>query len=296
MDALLDHAPCGFITFTDQGVITAANQTFSDMLGIDKTELTGSRFDQLLTVAGRIFAQTHFFPMLRLQQNAEEIFLSLKGRDGREVPALLNAKRVICDGAGEIHCTIMPVYQRKKFEADLIAARKAADEALNRNEALQKTAQELEASRQELDRQITRLRALHEEMSEFGHVISHDMQEPVRKILLFADLLDPHNPQPAEERIKLLEKIRTSGLRMRKLVARLEEYMGLGFMGRETRQCDLSVIIEEARRKVLYDTHREDLTLQTGPMPRIEGYPEQLTLLFYQLLMNALQFKKREES
>jgi phosphoserine phosphatase RsbU/P len=77
---LLDAAPCGFVSFADDGTITAANTTLAHMLGYARGELEGRRIESLMSVGARIFYQTHFFPLVRLHGHAEEIFLLLKDK------------------------------------------------------------------------------------------------------------------------------------------------------------------------------------------------------------------------
>ena len=79
---LLDTLPCGVVSFTDDGRIVYANATLATLLGYEPGELAGRHVETLLTVAGRIFYQTHFFPLLRLHGKAEEVFLLLRKNDG----------------------------------------------------------------------------------------------------------------------------------------------------------------------------------------------------------------------
>ncbi|HYG14742.1 MAG TPA: PAS domain-containing protein [Bacteroidia bacterium] len=75
----LDTAPCGFFTFTDNGLIKAINSTLVNWLGYsDKSEVIGNSLESILTVAGRIFYNTHFFPLVKMHGRANEIFFILK--------------------------------------------------------------------------------------------------------------------------------------------------------------------------------------------------------------------------
>ena len=66
----------------DDGTITLANATLAAMLGYAAPgELEGRRMDAVLTTGARLFWQTHFFPMVRMQGRAEEVFLILRAAD-----------------------------------------------------------------------------------------------------------------------------------------------------------------------------------------------------------------------
>lgn len=129
MDDLLQHAPCGFASFSDNGAILRANATLEEMLGYGPGALLGRRFDELLPAGGRLFFQAFLSPMLRLAGKAEEIALALRSREGEELPVLLNAVRRERDGQMINDCVVLVVRQRSRYEDELLQARRAAEEA-----------------------------------------------------------------------------------------------------------------------------------------------------------------------
>ncbi|HEU0300675.1 MAG TPA: PAS domain-containing sensor histidine kinase, partial [Longimicrobium sp.] len=161
MDDLLNHAPCGFLSFADDGAITAVNATLLRMLGYDADELTGRSIDAVLTVGSRIFYQTHFFPLIRMHGHAEEIFLLLRSRGGEEVGTLCNAARRERGGRTANDCVFIRVQERRKYEDELLRARRAADETRALAEA---RARELEAANRLLEEQATELQMQHNQL------------------------------------------------------------------------------------------------------------------------------------
>src|ERR1044071_691565 len=107
MDDLLDTAPCGFLSFTDDGHIVYANSTLLGLLGYEAGELKGRHLESLLPVASRIFYQTHLFPLLRLHDRVEEVYFSLRSKDGAELPVLANAARGERGGVLVNDCVLM---------------------------------------------------------------------------------------------------------------------------------------------------------------------------------------------
>ena len=61
--ALLESAPCGFVGFRDDGIITRINGTLLELLGYERAELSGHHVESLLYVGTRLFYQTHLFPL-----------------------------------------------------------------------------------------------------------------------------------------------------------------------------------------------------------------------------------------
>src|SRR4051812_17461712 len=93
LDDLLDDAPCGFVSFSDDGTVQHINSTLLLRLGYARGEVRGRRIESLLGVGSKIFYQTHFFPLLKLHEHAEEIFMLLRAKDGEDVAMLCNAVR-----------------------------------------------------------------------------------------------------------------------------------------------------------------------------------------------------------
>jgi PAS domain S-box-containing protein len=129
MDDLLDNAPCGFLTFADDGTILLVNTTLRRWLGYEPEELPGRHIGSLLAAGGRIFYQTHFFPLLKLNGKAEEIYLSLQTRTGESLPVLVNAVRRT-DATPPVNCCVfIPIRQRSRYEDEILQAKRTAEEA-----------------------------------------------------------------------------------------------------------------------------------------------------------------------
>jgi signal transduction histidine kinase/ActR/RegA family two-component response regulator len=123
------RAPCGLVTFTDDGRIRFANDWLHGCVGAAPGGLFGTALDKLFTPAARVFHSTHFFPLLKLHGEAEEMYLALRGADGAEVPVLASATREVVDGEALNHCALMRMSRRKEFEAALVDARQQAEAA-----------------------------------------------------------------------------------------------------------------------------------------------------------------------
>ena len=119
-------APCGYLTTTIDGRIVKVNKTLTDWLGYQPGELTGGlRFVQLLTAGGRIFFESHFNLLLRMQDSVNEIALDVVRKDGRVLPTLINARQKRdLNGAPILNrFTIFNATERRTYERDLLAAR-----------------------------------------------------------------------------------------------------------------------------------------------------------------------------
>jgi PAS domain S-box-containing protein len=129
MRDLMSRAPCGFVAFADDGTIVEVNQTLAKLLAYTRVELLGWHVEKLLPPGGRIFYHTYLFPMLKVQESVEEIYLALRTKDGRDVPVLLNGSRAERDGQFISDCVCMRMIQRHEYEEQLLEARKLAEES-----------------------------------------------------------------------------------------------------------------------------------------------------------------------
>lgn len=143
---LYENAPCGYLSTLPDGTIVKANQTFLSWTGFDRDELVGRRrLQDLFPVGDRIFYETHWAPLLRMQGTVREIAVELVGHGGDRLPVLANAvlKRDP-DGHPQIVRTVLfDARERRAYEQELVAARDRAEEAEARARELATTLQEM---------------------------------------------------------------------------------------------------------------------------------------------------------
>nr|WP_313901744.1 PAS domain S-box protein [Methylobacterium sp. J-088] len=131
LEDLFENAPCGYLETLPNGRISRVNRTFSTWTGFASEQLVGRRFLDLLNIAGKIYYETHFAPLLRLQGSFNEVALDVMRSDGTTLPVLVNAV-VRRDEAGVIRfirVTVFNASDRRRYEQDLLDARRTAEQA-----------------------------------------------------------------------------------------------------------------------------------------------------------------------
>lgn len=143
-DKLYDRAPCGYLSTTPDGRIVKVNQTLLTWLGHQRPELLQRSFVELLTPGGRLYHETHYAPMLRLQGSVREIALEMVCADGRRLPVLVNANLDV-DAAGQpvvVRIAVFDATERREYERELLRAKERAEESERRSRELASTLQQ----------------------------------------------------------------------------------------------------------------------------------------------------------
>jgi PAS domain S-box-containing protein len=146
---LLEHAPCGYLSAAPDGTLIRVNETFLRWTGYRREELVGvKRFQDLLTAGGRIYHETHYAPMLRMQGMVRELALDIVGVGGDRLPVLVNSVLVSdADGAPQVvRTTMFDATERKLYERELLAARNRERVIRERVERLQRITAALAAA------------------------------------------------------------------------------------------------------------------------------------------------------
>ncbi|HEX2594961.1 MAG TPA: PAS domain S-box protein, partial [Luteimonas sp.] len=129
--ALFDSAPCGLLLTDRDGLVLSANRTFCDWMGIDRDALVGKRrFQDLLSIGGRIFHQTHWAPLLQMQGSIAEVKLDMVTASNRLVPMVLNAVRRQEHERVVHQLALFVAEDRHAYERELLRARRGAEALL----------------------------------------------------------------------------------------------------------------------------------------------------------------------
>lgn len=185
-DLLFENAACGLLLTQADGSILRANRTFCQWLGLEQGSLSGQRFQDLLVLGDKIFHQTHWEPLLKIQGSVSEIKLDLVHSDGHVLTMMLNAVRRQTP-QGVVHdLALMSGEERNKYQRELVAAREAAEELLLQQLASQK---ELSSAQNRLRLAQTEadIRATFAE--QMIAIVSHDLRNPLAAIKMAAGLI-----------------------------------------------------------------------------------------------------------
>ncbi len=283
-----DKLPCGVLIFGENATILQVNAGLCKLLEYPQAALEGLPVENILALSSRIFFNTHFFPLLRLRGNAEEIFFHLKDSQGKHIPMLVNASAE----DGMYTCIFVPVWQRRKFEDELIAAKKQAEKALHENTTLAKLSEELELEIAENDRQISMLNNLNQEYIELNRVTSHDLSEPIRKLHLGIEKLKLETNDSSNPAVPvLIEQIFKSASQLKGLAFTLQQYVALEVERSEFTPISLRDCLNAANKMAQKELGFAEYFLRLDELAEIEGIQALIERMFYEIINNAIKFR-----
>ncbi|WP_373515626.1 ATP-binding protein [Persicitalea sp.] len=149
--------------------------------------------------------------------------------------------------------------------------------------------------RAELENQVQNLNRSNAELEQFAYVASHDLQEPLRKIRSFADLLKTKsNKSLTEESHEILEKIMKSAIRMQMLIDDLLSFSRSIDTSREIEEVDLNEILQEVKNTLQSKIEESRAIIRSQRLPVVTGYGNQLAQLFENVIINSIKYCKRD--
>ena len=153
--------------------------------------------------------------------------------------------------------------------------------------------EELRGSEERLRAAYEEVRQRNSELQHFTRAASHDLQEPLRKLTTFADLLEMECGDTLNEAGRLYtESIRRSAERMSELVSDLLSYSRLAMRQMPLAPVDLNRVIDDTLDNLQVLLEETEGRVDRTPLPNIEADPIQLRQLFQNLIGNALKFHR----
>jgi PAS domain S-box-containing protein len=160
-----------------------------------------------------------------------------------------------------------------------LTERKRTEEALRDNAA-------------QLDLKNKTLERLNSELSSFSYIASHDLKEPLRKILTFAAKI--RTSGISAETSTYIDKIMQSGMRMQNLIHDLLAYSEITNDESSFQRVDLNDTLKAVKNDLEVVIQEKNAVIKSKKLPIVNGIPHQLSQMFFNLLSNSIKFSKAE--
>jgi signal transduction histidine kinase len=190
-----------------------------------------------------------------------------------------------------------------ELERALQALRQAHDELEERvqertaelaaaNQALQVEIGERRRAEEQLQRHATELEQSNRELQQFAYVASHDLQEPLRMVTSYVQLLERrYRNQLDADASEFIDFAVEGAARMQQLIKGLLAYSRVGTQGKPFEVVDCQVVVDQVLDNLRFAVEDSQATVTHDRLPKVMADPTQLVQLFQNLLSNAIKFR-----
>lgn len=142
---------------------------------------------------------------------------------------------------------------------------------------------------------IIELERSNDELRQFAYITSHDLQEPLRTIASFTQLLERrYKGQLDKDADEYIEFIVEGSKRMKEMIQGLLEYSKIGKTEKGMKPVKTENILEKVISNLITSIEENNATITHDPLPEVVGDENQLIRLFQNLIGNALKFRKKD--
>ncbi len=270
LDAVVNNVLDGIITIDESGRIESFNRACEDIFGYTAHEVMGQNVKMLMP----------------------EPYHS--GHDGYLGSYITTGEAKIIGTAGR------EVQARRKngeiFPIDLSVSAFTTD-GVRHFSGIVRDITYAKAAEENRQRLLTRLIESNTELERFAYVASHDMQEPLRMVLNFSQIIAQDYAERLDEEGKeYLKIVGDSALRMREMVQDLLEYARLGTEGMPMSRVDLGVELDHVLENLRGLITESQAHVAHHALPVVDGNAVQLMRLLQNLIANAIKYRKPGET
>src|SRR5581483_5583862 len=269
--ALLEWAPDAVVIVDAAGRISIVNRQTERMFGYERRDLIGKPVEILLPErfhAAHVGHREQYSTAPRTRPMGAGLELFGKRKDGSEFPVEISLSPVMEGGERLVVSIIRDVTDRKEVEAQLHRAARA------------------------LERQAAELAQSNAELEQFAYVASHDLQEPLRMVASYTQLLARrYRGKLGEDADEFIGYAVDGATRMQALINDLLRYSRVGPAARELAPTDSAAVFDRTMGDLAAAVEQAGAEVTWGELPLVMADEQQLGQLFLNLVSNALKFR-----
>lgn len=152
---------------------------------------------------------------------------------------------------------------------------------------------ELKVIQRELENANQKLVFKNKELEQFAYIASHDLQEPLRKIMIMLSRAGEHLSEDQKKEY-YFDRITLAAGRLSNLITDVLNYSRIDNRNQEFKEVDLNDVISEILGDLSLVIEEKNAVINIDPLPKVFGLDTQLRQLFYNLVNNALKFNTRQ--
>lgn len=285
---LTDTLPLMMFSVNNRSMITYTNQWLQDFLGTIPKELNSASWKNFLHKSDYAVFVKDLTAALQRQEPLKGQYRFREKSTGNFLWHLVS---------------IIPVKNEKDiimrwigFFVD-INAQKQVEQTLKDNRELKETQEQLFQNQEELQQKVIELNRSNYELEQFAHLASHDLQEPLRKLFFYSDVLKKKYKEAIDPAgYNMLNNMALAAARMKELINDLLSYSQLQQQKLNFEDVDLNIVLDEIVRDADLVVKEKNAMIEIANLPSIKGNTLRLRQLFSNLISNALKYSRTEVS
>ena len=305
--ALFDHAPVGYLNLDRKALITKFNIEAGKILGTTADRWFDNRFYSLIHPEdqGIFWSLIKNFSDSHRPNRTCEVRILRKTETGASVAIRMEIAGTTGPN-GKIdgwRVAFVDITGQREMEEELrrardeleLRVRERTTELAEANSALRVEVEERKRTQTELRLYMKKLEESNRELQDFAFIASHDLHEPLRKILTFSEMLIKSSENALNEtNAAYLERVQSAAARMRDLLDALLKYSRVGMQAASYSDCNLTEAARDAASDLELLIYRTRGKVEISDLPVVQADTVQIRQLFQNLIENALKFGKDE--
>lgn len=257
---LLESAPDAILIADEEGRVVVSNTQAEHLFGYERDELLGTRFDELIPDVEA--------PSVRRPDADEDagapthpIEATARRKDGGQAPVEVTMAPMSTGEGTLLSCIVRDVTDRKRAE-------------------------------EELERRNRELARSNAELEQFAYVASHDLQEPLRMVSSYVQLLERRYGDELDSDAHEFIGYATEGVRrMRDLIRDLLTFSQVGAVDRRLGPTDTEEVVREVLTSMQTSLEASDASVEVDDLPTVMADRSQIAQVFQNLISNGLKFQ-----
>ena len=261
---IVNNSPDGFIIADEKGRHLFANQRVADITGYGIEELVSMTGWELTRPEDKKELKEMMKKVLRRETHNMPYERILLRKDGSEIFTEFRTALTKWKGKISPMAVIRDITEQKRIEKELLST-------------------------------LENLKSVNIELEKFAYVASHDLQEPLRMIVSFIQLLEKrYKDKLDEDADEFIAFIVDGAKRMQSLISDLLTYSRIGRIVEPFRSIDINVVIDSVINNLKKSIVEIDAKITYDPLPTLTGNEIELMQLLQNLISNAIKFHKDE--
>ena len=309
---LYESTPVMLSSINRMGELVSVSNHWLQTFGYERSEVIGRQSTEFLTAKSQQYAQAVILPEYFKTGVCKDAPYQMVCKDGSIRDVLMSAIADRDESGAFVRslAVLIDVTDRNQAEAELTGYREHLEELVEARAAeIQQTNQQLQAEvleRQQAERELAkRAQALEQsnqaleqsngDLEQFAYVISHDLQEPLRAMAVFSQLLEGrYGDQLGPTAQGYLTHIVGGAIRMQALIDGILAFSRIVHQGRTFEPIALEQVLAVALKNLGAAISDSQATVTFDPLPTLKIDENQIVQLFQNLIGNAIKFRRTE--